>query len=273
MKIFLRVMGRRLLERLARELAASDSAFPRRIGPGKLLCWQLEQITSPFCAAHLENSPSRVSVVLIQAGHAAVSEELWLLGGSEYAALCSRNEQDCPPAPVILVFDREHPTSELVEMPMLVSDWVSGGNAMHDLARRVIASLRRQKHLQEHLGGGLLTLNSETRRLRFNDTDSIQLSAAETPLAELFLTHIGSVVPMEEIFLLLRLAGRSTASSNVRVTIFQLRFKIELLTRNYFSLACTYGEGYALRTVRSRDNNPSCPPLEARSPLTPAYRG
>ncbi len=267
MKVYLRAKGNRLTRRLVAELAAADSAFPRQIGPGKRLCWQIEPITSPLCADHLANAPSRVSVVLAEAGHASTIEELWALGRREHALLCSRNEQGCPPAPVILVFDREYPTSELVEMPVLVTDWVSGEDAMHDLARRVIASLRRQKHLQEHLGGGLLSLNPESRRLSFNDTEAIQLSAAEVPLAELFLTHMGSVVPMEEIFLMFRLAGRSTSGSNIRVTIFQLRFKIELLTHHQFSLVCAYGEGYALRTARAWGERKSRPPFEARQRL------
>lgn len=264
MKIFLRVMGSKLHERLVAELAALDSAFPRQVGPGRLLCWQIECITAPFRPDYLDNSPARVSVVLIDAAHIAIIDELWSLGGREYAALCCSNSYDYPPAPVILVFDREPPTSELVEMPLFVTDWVCGEDATHDLARRVIACLRRQKHLQDDLGGGMLTLNAETRRLRFNDTDAIQLSAAEVPLAELFLTHIGSVVPMEEINLLFRLSGRSTSGSNVRVTIFQLRFKIEQLTHHYFSVVCAYGEGYVLRTARGREIRRTWPQLEAR---------
>jgi hypothetical protein len=78
---------------------------------------------------------------------------------------------------------------------------------------------------------------------------------------------MGSVVPIEEIFLLFRLAGRSTSGSNIRVTIFQLRFKIELLTRNHFSLVCAYGEGYALRPVRTPDKRPRWPQYEARQPV------
>ncbi len=271
MKIYLRVMGGRLVERLANELAALDSAFPRQVGPGHLLYWQIEPIASPFCAAYLENSPARVSVVLVEAENPALIEQLWAFGGREHAVLCSRNAHDCPPAPVILVFSREHPTSELMELPMLVSDWISGETAMHDLARRVIASLRRQKHLQEQLGGGMLTLNSESRRLSFNDIDSILLSAAEVPLAELFLTHMGSVVPMEEIYLLFRLSGRSTSGSNIRVTIFQLRLKIELVTQRYFSLSCAYGEGYVLRPSQKKKRD-SWAQLEARQTPSTTYQ-
>lgn len=264
MKIFLRVMGNKLLERLVAELAAFNSAFPRQISPGKHLCWQVECIAEPFSATHLDNTPARVSVVLIEVENPLVVEELWALAGREFAALCCNNRYDCPPAPIILVFDREPPTSELVEMPLLVTDWVCGETAMHDLARRVIACLRRQKHLHDHLGGGLLTLNAESRRLRFNDTESVLLSPAEAPLAELFLTHMGSVVPMEEIYLLFRLSGRSTTGSNVRVTIFQLRLKIEQLTHHYFSLVCAYGEGYVLRSARGKEFRTNWPQLEAR---------
>ncbi len=272
MKIFLRVMGNRLLERLATELAALNSAFPRQIGPGKPLRWQIEKIDSPFCANYFTNTPTRVSVVLVEVINTAAIEELWRVCGRNPAALCGNNLSDWAPAPVILAFDRDYPTSELIEMPMFVNDWVCGDEVMHDLVRRVFASLRRQRHLQEHFGGGMLILNSQTRRLCFNDTDSVLLSVAEVPLAELFLTHIGSVVPMEEIYLLFEVAGRSTSGSNIRVTIFQLRFKIEQLTRNYFSVVCAYGEGYSLRTSKSREDQSRWPQLEANQSMA-VYTG
>jgi hypothetical protein len=61
---------------------------------------------------------------------------------------------------------------------------------------------------------------------------------------------------MEEIQLLFKLAGRSTEGSNVRVTMFQLRFKVEALTHCQFTLTSAYAEGYVLRHSKSHDTSP-----------------
>ncbi len=254
MKVLLRVLGQRLFDRVTREMAAADSAFPKRLCTGKPLRWHLELLEAPFGTTHLENSPEQIAVVLIEASNPYIFNELWAIGSREYLAICDDRSNDFPPAPVILVFDKEFPTSDWIETPIVVTDWVSGKHAMHDLARRVIASLRRQKHLQSELGGGLLALNPATRTISYRK-NSIQLTPAEIPLAELFLAHLGSVIPLEEILLMFRLAGRSTSGSNVRVTIFQLRYKLELLTGHHFVLACAYGEGYVLRPARGSDSS------------------
>jgi DNA-binding response OmpR family regulator len=120
----------------------------------------------------------------------------------------------------------------------------------------VISSLRRQQRLQHELGTGQLSLNLESRKLMYAG-DVVQLSPAEVPLAELFMSHVGSVIPIDEIHLMFQLTGRSLSGSNIRVTIFQLRFKIELLTRHQFTLACAYGEGYALRPGKGSAEPPS----------------
>lgn len=266
MKVHLRVLGSRLFERVTREIAATDSAFPRRLPTGKPLRWQLESLDEPFDTRHLDNSPEQVSVVLIEASDPAIMDDLWAIGSRECLAIYDTRAHDFPPAPVILVFDQEFPTTDWIETPIVVTDWVSGQHAMHDLARRVIASLRRQKHLQFALGGGLLTLNLDARTLHYNK-NSIQLTPSEVPLAELFLAHLGSVIPLEEILLIFRLSGRSTSGSNVRVTIFQLRYKLELLTGHHFVLACAYGEGYVLRPARGREAGKPAVPLEARHSL------
>ncbi len=263
MKVFLRVLGRKLFDRITKEVAATHSAFPRYLSPGKPLRWHLEQLAEPFGTHHLDNTPDRVSVVLIEASDPLIVDELWSIGSREYLAICESNRHDFPPAPVIVVFDKEYPTTDWIESPIVVSDWVSSPTAMHDLARRIISCLRHQRHLQSELGGGVLTLSTETRLLSYN-RNTIQLSPSEVPLAELFLAHLGSVVPMEEILLLFRLGGRSTSGSNIRVTVFQLRYKVELLTSRHFVIACAYGEGYALRQARGCDASHPFLHLEAR---------
>ena len=83
-------------------------------------------------------------------------------------------------------------------------------------------------------------------------------------MAELFLHHFGSVIPLEDILLLFRLSCRSTEGSNIRVTMFQLRFKIEAVSRFQFTLTSAYGEGYVLRHARGPNPAHTYFPLEAR---------
>ena len=246
MKIFLKILGNRLFEHVAKEVAALESAFPRRLGHTKLISWHLEKLEVPLRGDYLLQRPNEVSVVLIEVQHRSDIDVLWDVAGREYRGASSRQDSDTESTPIILVFNEPPESFGVLDMPMMVDDWVCGLEAMHELARRVIASLRRQEGLQEELGVGLLTLNLETRRLAYGG-DSVQLSPAEAPLAELFMSHMGSVIPIEEIQLMFNLTGRSTTGSNIRVTSLQLRFKIELLTRHHFTLACAYGEGYALR--------------------------
>lgn len=262
MKIFLKILGQRLFARVAREVATLDSAFPRRIGHAKLLNWHLESLEAPISADYLESSANCISVLLIEIRDPSEVEALWDLGSRSRPPLLGAPGSGTYPAPVILVFEEQTPDARFNDIPPMVDDWIHGLNGMHELARRVITSLRRRKYLQEELGTGHLTLNLESRQLAYH-SDAVQLSPAEMPLAELFMCHIGSVIPIDEIQLMFKLAGRSVTGSNIRVTIYQLRFKIELLTHNHFTLVCAYGEGYALRPGKAADG-PRSRPLEAR---------
>lgn len=268
MKIELRVMGEVLFARLAREIAAQDSAFPRRIGATQMVNWQLKRLEPPFRIDYLDSEPGQAAVVLIEVNDATQIDMLWDFGRLEYPTLCYGAEPEQPPVPLIVVFD-DHPNApSALDMPKLVDDWVCGKNAMNEIARRIVTALRRQHILLDELGLGLLTLNLESRRL-VHLGDVIQLSPAEVPLAELFISHMGSVVPMEEVLLMFKLAGRAATGSNIRVTIFQLRFKIELVSRNQLTIACAYGEGYALRPGKGPPRAPEH--LEACQTMPPYY--
>lgn len=268
MKITLRVMGDDLFGRLAKEIAAHDSAFPRRLGNTQLVSWQLERLEPPFRFDYLDTEPNQAAVTLVEIYDAAQIEMLWDFGRLEYPRLCHQSVYDQPPVPLILVFDDHAGAPTALDIPKLVSDWVCGKGAMNEVARRVVTALRRQHNLLDELGLGLLTLNLESRRLIYLG-DVIQLSPAEVPLAELFISHMGSLVPLEEVMLMFKLAGRASTGSNIRVTIFQLRFKIELVSRKQLTITCSYSEGYALRPGKGPPRAPEY--LEARQPMAPYY--
>ncbi len=259
MKVCLRVMGERLLARVAAEIARTDSAFPRQFSAHVPVQWQMEQLSRPVSATCLESSPSHATVVLLEAHDAAFVDELWSIASRDYDVIArdvrqhSKRDHSAA-APVILVFDRELPTAQLMEMPAIVTDWVIGLDAMHELARRVFVALKRRQHLVTAPADTRPTLRLESRRLYHGD-QSILLTTSEVAVAELFLARFGSVIPLDEIQLLFKLAGRSVEGSNVRVTMFQLRFKIEALTRCHYTLTSAYGQGYVLRHGKAADTH------------------
>ncbi len=246
MKICLKVKGDQLLTRVAAEIARADSAFPRQYAPNVPLHWEVEAMTDKLALSALKSAGTHPALVLIEAMDARVIDELWSLSSRDYHAMARRHRDPEQLMPVILVLEHELPTTRLLAVPAIVSDWVNGMDAMHDLARRAIAALKRQSRLGFGLDHARLSLQVESRLL-CHGSDAILLTPSEVAVAELFLAHFGSVIPLDELQLLFKLAGRSIEGSNLRVTMFQLRFKIEALTRCRYTLTSAYGLGYVLR--------------------------
>jgi DNA-binding response OmpR family regulator len=263
MRIILKVMGRSLYGKLAKEMAALNSPFPRRYKQGKTIAWQLVLLEHSPQAEDLANHPSSLVIVLIDAPDLNIVEHLRAVERQEFLYLNTLSEYPHGIGPIIILFQPDALMPELLEFPDIVSDWMFAPISMHDLARRMFASLRRKQLLQAELRFGALTLLPESRKLCYF-SDSTHLTPSELAVAELFLHHFGSVILLEDITLMFKLSGRSTEGSNIRVTMFQLRFKIEALTHCQFTLLNIYKEGYALRHTRSYDPGFSFPELELR---------
>lgn len=261
-RVFLRIMGQTLFERITRELAATNSVFPRTHMQGKPISWQLEKIQGPLIADHLRHTSQGLPVVLIEADDMRIIDHLWVMSNREFLGMSASQNHLSAPAPLIMFLPEDLPAAELLEMPSVVSDWVIRPS-MHETVRRIFSSLNRFHRFHAEVTGGRLTLVTESRLLCFN-TESVQLTPSEVAVAELFLHHFGSVIPLEEILLLFKLAGRSTEGSNIRVTMFQLRFKIEAVSRCQFTLTNAYSEGYVLRHARGPSPTLTYFPLEAR---------
>ena len=267
MKVCLKVKGDQLLPRVAAEIARPDSAFPRQYAPSVPLQWEVEAIPSNLSLSTLQNTDTHASLVLIEASDARVVDELWSLSSRDYHAMARRHHDNAQQIPVIIVFERELPTARLLDVPAIVSDWVNGMDAMQDLARRAFAALKRQPRLAIGLDNARLSVQIESRLL-CHGADSILLTPSEVAVAELFLSHFGSVIPLDELQLLFKLGGRSIEGSNVRVTMFQLRFKIEALTRCRYTLTSAYGLGYVLKHGRAGEPGPGTQGWTARQAAT-----
>lgn len=266
MRIILKVMGDSLYGKLAKEMASLNTAFPRRYKQGKAIDWQLVLLNHAPQAEDLANQPTGLVIVLVDAPDLNIIERLRALERQEFLYINNLPAYPYGIAPVIVLFQQNALKSEMLEFPDIVADWMIAPICMHDLARRMFASLRRKQMLQAELRFGALTLLPESRRLCYY-SDSTRLTPSELAVAELFLHHFGSVILLEDIVLMFKLSGRSTEGSNIRVTMFQLRFKIEALTRCQFTLLSIYKEGYALRHTRNYDPGFPYPELEVHQEL------
>ena len=261
MKILLKVMGESLYHRVTKALAAANSPFPRSCSQGKLIHWQLTSLEPPFNSACLENASGELSVVLMEVTDLVTIENLRTMESRESLHVRSLYTLSHDLAPLIVVLRHDIVANDLLQMPDIVSDWMIEPVSINDLVRRVFSGMKRRQRLRSELGYGVLTLLPESRTLCYAG-NSTQLTTSEVSVAELFLHHFGTVIPIDDIHLLFRLAGRSTEGSNIRVTMFQLRFKIEAVTRCQFTLTNTYNAGYVLRHVQSQE--PDFPDFEVR---------
>ncbi len=266
MRIILKVMGQSLYGKLAKEMASLNSAFPRRYKQGKAIDWQLVLLKQFPQAEDLANHPTALVVVIVDAPDQNIVEHLRSLERQEFLYINNLPAYPHGVAPVFVLFQQGALKPEMLELPDIVSDWMLDPVSMHDLTRRMFATLRRKQMLQAEMRFGALTLLPESRRLCYY-SDSTHLTPSELAVAELFLHHFGSVILLEDIVLMFKLSGRSTEGSNIRVTMFQLRFKIEALTRCQFTLLSIYKEGYALRHTRNYDPGFPYPDLEVHQEL------
>jgi len=266
MRIILKIMGQSLYANLAREMASLNSAFPRRYKQGKAIDWQLVLLNHLPQAEDLANQATALVIVVVDAADQNIVDHLRTIERQEFLYINNLPAYPHGIAPVIVLFQQDALKPEVMELPDIISDWMIAPFSMHDLALRMFTSLRRKQMLQAEMRFGALTLLPESRRLCYY-SDSTHLTPSELAVAELFLHHFGSVILLEDIVLMFKLSGRSTEGSNIRVTMFQLRFKIEALTRCKFTLLSIYNEGYALRHTRNYDPGFPYPDLEAHQEL------
>lgn len=262
MKIVLKIIGHTLYQQVTRSLASGKSPFPRSSSEGKLLTWQLVPLSPPFKSEYVENPFGDLVVVIMEAQDLAAIENVRMIERREslHARLSHSLSQEI--SPLIMVLGREIPVSELLDMPEIVFDWLIEPVSLDDLVRRIFSSLKRNQQLRSELGYGVLTLLPDSRMLCYAG-DTAQLTASEVAIAELFINNFGTVIPNEDIHLLFKLSGRSIEGSNIRVTMFQLRFKIEAVTRCQFTLTNSYSSGYVMRHVNAYDTKIPPNSLEA----------
>jgi DNA-binding response OmpR family regulator len=134
----------------------------------------------------------------------------------------------------------------LTDFPDIVTDWVYAPLVPLDIARRVFFALERRCSIKFGLQFAGVTVIPETRQVVY-EGQSVRLTSSEYTLLELFVKRMGAVIPSHELALFFKSSGKSAEPNNIRVSIFQLRMKLESITRSRVTLASVHKQGYRLR--------------------------
>jgi DNA-binding winged helix-turn-helix (wHTH) protein len=245
MKITLKVIGRELFSMLNADIEKLNQAFPKFSAQNEHFDWDIVELVS-VRPEHLLSYPDTPSALLIDAQEPAYIEKIQLLEKKELTFIKDPPFLPIVMSPIVLVFRSHRVLAETPDFPDFVADWICTPFAVADMVRRIVASLRRKNILKTKLHFGSLTLVPDLRVLSFQ-SKAIHLTPSEFALAELFLNQMGTVIPIKDLIMLFKSSGKSTEGSNIRVTIFQLRLKLEMLTKSQYALVSVYKQGYCLR--------------------------
>lgn len=185
------------------------------------------------------------SIILVEANDLLLIESLQSMDRKEFAFL-GQPGTATRLVPLIAVFDSPGLLSEVRELPDIISDWTFFPIEPLELARRIFSALKRKNIVKTKVQYGALSLISESRALLFFG-NGVHLSRSEFALMELLLSQMGTVIPLSDLAMLFRSTGKSTEGSNIRVTIFQLRLKLEMLTKGQYTVTSVYKQGYCLK--------------------------
>jgi DNA-binding winged helix-turn-helix (wHTH) protein len=246
MEIHLKVVGEELFQTLSNEVDNLNASFMKLTKQNEPVSVKVVHLSDAPKVEDVVNIPDAPSVILIDAKDLHLVAKIQAMEKKDMVFL---KNPPCVPAslsPVVLILDPKTAISELREFPECVSDWVFMPVSGQELSRRILLSLKRKNILKARLQFGALTLMPESREISFNGKN-MKLTRSEFALAELFLSQMGTVIPISDLVLLFKSTGKSTEGSNIRVTIFQLRLKLEMLTKSQYTLASVYRQGYCLR--------------------------
>jgi DNA-binding winged helix-turn-helix (wHTH) protein len=246
MKINLKIIGENLYLALSQDAIKVDSAFPALFKQKEIIEWQFTNLSENLKPEDLLNDPGCPSVFLVDAEDMTPIEKIHVMEKKDLLSVTSPPEMPIVLSPVIVIFRSNAALVDIVDFPDIISDWMFAPVMIPDLVRRIFSSLRRKNILKTELRFGPLTLMPESRVISYGGS-TMHLAPSEFALAELFLSQMGTVIPMSDLVLLFKLTGKSTEGSNIRVTIFQLRLKLATLTQAQFSLTNVYRRGYCLK--------------------------
>lgn len=245
MKIHLKAMGEALHGALKSALSNGATAAMRSGGRDDIE-WQLSEVPRGFVASDWVCQQASPTVLVIDADDAALLRTLQASQGALHHLVTTSRYPAVVRCPVILVFSSISALSQWPHMPDFSADWMLASGLEEEWGPRILGSLRKANVLPLSQNNSALTLVPATRTMIYENT-SARLTPAEYTLLELFLNNIGSIISLQELVQTFRASGKSSEANNIRVAIYQLRLKLDTLTKSQMPLTSIYRQGYCLR--------------------------
>ncbi|WP_136420159.1 MULTISPECIES: winged helix-turn-helix domain-containing protein [Oxalobacteraceae] len=242
MEVTLKVVHRDLFSFLSNAV----SSLPRSFKCVSIK-WKIELVESELRPADFVTFSDSPSTFLVCASDVETIRSIRVMQ-NEIHALKSKNlGLPLVLAPVICAVQENAGGARIDDLPDFMSDWIYAPINIQELGRRIISCLVRQRLMTAHLRAGMVTLMPDTRSISCGGK-TLRLSPSEFMLADLFFNQFGTIISFDQLIQFFRSKGKSTEASNIRVAIYQLRLKLDMLTKSQISLASVYKKGYCLRS-------------------------
>lgn len=153
--------------------------------------------------------------------------------------------------PVILLTAKSEDSDKVLGLNCGADDYVTKPFNMLEVLARVRSQLRRVGEYNGADAGigvlrnGRIELDTRTKTVRV-DGEEVHLTRTEYDILYLFMTHIGEVFPLTEIFRRIKHEEPYGAENTVAVHIHHLREKIEFDPANPTYIRVRFGHGYKM---------------------------
>ena len=245
MKIQLKIIGEMLHSSVDQALK-SDSAIAARVTGNEEIEWQLSKLEKAFVASDWVCQHTTPAVLLIDGDDPALLRTFQGSQGALHHLVSSSRHPSAIRSPVLLVFSSAAVMMQSPHLPEFASDWMLLSGIRDEAAPRILGVLKKANILPFSQHHAALTLIPATRSMVYENS-SARLTPAEYTLLELFLSNIGSIISLQELVQTFRASGKSAEANNIRVAIYQLRLKLDTLTKSQMPLTSIYRQGYCLR--------------------------
>lgn len=245
-KIILKVVNRNLFSVLSNAVSSL---------PGSFRCvaieWEIALIEAELKPADFVGFAESPSTFIVDANDMATISAIRSMQTDIQAFKSKTPNLPLVLAPVIFAVQEDADISRVDDFPDFVSDWIYAPINVLELGQRIASCLIRQKVTAAHLHAGTVMLIPDTGSISFGGK-TMHLSPSEYMLADLFFNQFGTVISFDQLSLFFRSKGKSTEANNIRVAIYQLRLKLDMLTKSQIRLASIYRKGYCLRNGEER---------------------
>ena len=157
--------------------------------------------------------------------------------------------------PVILLTAKSEDSDKVLGLNCGADDYVTKPFNMLEVLARVRSQLRRVGEYsgapahaepgESVLRNGRIELDNRTKTVRV-DGEEVHLTRTEYDILYLFMTHIGEIFPLTEIFRRIKHEEPYGAENTVAVHIHHLREKIEFDPANPTYIRVRFGHGYKM---------------------------